>query len=325
MAVAANPSAGRRRVAITGVAGFLGQLARQSCEELGLEVIGFDLVEPRCQGGPTITGASVARSAKVDRCTADLSEEGALEGAFDGCDTVIHLAADGRPHADFLSDVLPSNIQGTFRVLEEAQRAGVRRVIFASTNHTQHGATMQLGSHAGSMDWSRLGSLGGPASLKISDPLGRAGPDSFYGVSKICGEAMGYLYARVHRSLEFVALRIGWCLYDRPTDLAGNECEAYLRSTYLSKRDFRGFLQGALNCDLARHQGFLIAYAVSRNGLRMFDLKESVENLGYNPVDDAEEYYDDAPLGTAPKPRRSVAVAVAGLAVVLLAIWRHRR
>ncbi|CAE7194695.1 xacB [Symbiodinium pilosum] len=176
------------------------------------------------------------------------------------------------------------------------------------------------------MDWSRLKGLGGPASLKTSDPLALAGPDSFYAVSKICGEAMGYLYARVHRSFEFVALRIGWCLYDCPTDLAGNECEAYLRSTFLSKRDFRGFLRGALRCDLAKHRGFLVAYAVSRNGLRMFDLEDTVEALGYDPVDDAEDYYSSAPLRPLPRTRSGPPLLVmAAASVVVAALWRRYR
>ncbi|CAE8630257.1 unnamed protein product, partial [Polarella glacialis] len=136
-----------------------------------------------------------------------------------------------------------------------------------------------------------------PASIRISDPLGRAGPDSFYGVSKVCGEAMGYLYSRVQKSFDFVALRIGWCLYDEPTALRGTDCEDYLRSMWLSQRDFRGFLRAALLADLADRQGFVLAYAVSRNGRRVFDLEESMQSLGYDPVDDAEEYFskvDDA-------------------------------
>jgi len=102
---------------------------------------------------------------------------------------------------------------------------------------------------------------------------------------------MGYLFSRVYHSFEFVALRIGWCLYEKPTDLKGDECEDYLRSMFLSHRDFKGFLRASLERDLQPHQGFLIAYAVSRNGLRTFDLQETIQTLGYEPVDDAEDYY----------------------------------
>lgn len=60
---------------------------------------------------------------------------------------------------------------------------------------------------------------------------------------------------------------------------------------WLSARDFRGFLRGALAADLAPHRGFLVAYAVSRNGRRLFDLEDSVKALGYSPEDDAEEHF----------------------------------
>lgn len=125
--------------------------------------------------------------------------------------------------------------------------------------------------------------------------LSRVGPDSFYAVSKLCGEAFGSLYARVYGAFDFVALRIGWCLYDDPRDLQGTGCGDYLRAMWLSRRDFRGFLRGALQCgfkntdDLRR--GFAMAYAVSRNGRRLFDLEESVATLGYDPVDDAETFF----------------------------------
>lgn len=295
----------RGRVAITGAGGFLGQLARAECEDLGYEVRGIDLAIPRCQGGPRIAGARVADVSKVDVAIEDMSREGAILGALEGCDAVIHLAADGRPSADFIKDVLPSNIQATFQLLKEAERAKVKRVIFASTNHTQHGGTM--GHHPGIMSWSRLKDLGGPAAISLSDPLGRTGPDSFYAVSKLCGEAMGYLFSRVYHSFEFVALRIGWCLYEKPTDLKGDECEDYLRSMFLSHRDFKGFLRASLERDLQPHQGFLIAYAVSRNGLRTFDLQETIQTLGYEPVDDAEDYYTQgkAPLSLSRSDRWS--------------------
>jgi len=189
-----------------------------------------------------------------------------------------------------IEDVVPNNIVASYRIFEEAKRAGVKRVVFASTNHTQHGETMAGGSPGG-MDWAKLDVLGGPASVHTSDPLGRVGPDSFYAVSKICGEALGSLYSRVFSSFEFVALRIGWCLYDKPTALRGQENEDYLRSMWLSKRDFRGFLRGALEADLKSHKGFLVAYAVSHNGRRLFNLDDSIRDLGYMPVDDAEKHF----------------------------------
>jgi len=250
-----------------------------------------------CQGGPGIPGARVVDQTKIDK-PCDLTDPDGITGILECCDTLVHLAADGRPSADFLKDVLPNNITATYHILEEARRAGVKRVVFASTNHTQHGETMANGS-PGCMDWSRLDALGGPASLRASDPLAKAGPDSFYGVSKMCGEAIGYLYARVFSAFEFVALRIGWCLYDDPTALVGTENEDYLRAMWLSRRDFCGFLTGALTADLGQCRGFLVAYAISRNGRRPFDIEDSLMSLGYSPKDDAEKYFGELEDGAA--------------------------
>ena len=36
---------------------------------------------------------------------------------------------------------------------------------------------------------------------------------------------------------------------------------------------------------------YLIAYATSDNGRRVFDMKETTEKLGYNPQDNAEDYF----------------------------------
>ena len=52
----------------------------------------------------------MVNATKVDVCV-DLRQEGALHGVLSGCDMVIHLAADGRPQADFITEVNPSNIQ----------------------------------------------------------------------------------------------------------------------------------------------------------------------------------------------------------------------
>ena len=60
-------------------------------------------------------------------------------GIFEGCSHVIHLAAQGSPGASF-EEVLSANVVATYNVLEEAKRANVKRVVFASTNHTQHGS-----------------------------------------------------------------------------------------------------------------------------------------------------------------------------------------
>jgi len=274
------------RVAITGVAGFLGQLARQECEAMGFTVVGFDLPNPKCQGGPGLHGSQVASAGKKADFEIDLGKADSvtLSEKFSGCSHVIHLAADGRPSADFVKDVMPNNILATFNVLEAAKLAAVPRVIFASSNHVQHGETM---GGASGMDWERLEAMGGPANVTLGTPLSVAGPDSYYGISKLTGEALGSYFARVQKAFEFVALRIGWCLYDSAEKLNGTSNEDYLKAMYLSHRDFRGFLHGSMVADIAGEpfNKFVVAYAVSNNSNRLFDLDESIRILGYTPQD----------------------------------------
>ena len=67
------------------------------------------------------------------RCLqADIADLEAIRPAFDGVETVVHLAAmaQGDPNWE---DVLPHNIIGTYNVFEAARTAGVERVIFASS------------------------------------------------------------------------------------------------------------------------------------------------------------------------------------------------
>ena len=96
----------------------------------------------------------------------------------------------------------------------------------------------------------------------------------------------------------FSALRIGWSsYYDSPADLHGSEDpeiqknSEYLRAMWLSRRDAQGFFLAALHADLNEDTPFLVSYAVSKNGRRPFDLTTAIEELGYEPVDNAEDYF----------------------------------
>jgi nucleoside-diphosphate-sugar epimerase len=61
---------------------------------------------------------------------------------LEGCHIVIHLAALPKPWESF-ENVVRTNIMGDYLFYKEAVRAKVRRFVYASTNHVQHGATMR--------------------------------------------------------------------------------------------------------------------------------------------------------------------------------------
>jgi nucleoside-diphosphate-sugar epimerase len=122
--------------------------------------------------------------------------------------------------------------------------------------------------------------------IRLDDP---PAPDSYYGISKLFGEDLGWYYNKKY-GIKFIALRIG---STGPVDdlnrLKGTEYEEYVRAMFLSRRDCVEAFRRALQVE----DDFLIAYAISDNDRRIFDMKESMEKLGFNPQDNAEKYYTD--------------------------------
>ncbi|NKB65665.1 MAG: NAD-dependent epimerase/dehydratase family protein [Candidatus Latescibacteria bacterium] len=201
-----------------------------------------------------------------------------VEGAFEGLDAVIHMAADPSPMAPWES-VRDHNLEGMYQVLEECRRSGVKRLVFASTNHTQHGNTILTTPET--LD------PGKQVRMRLDDP---PNPDSMYAVSKLFGENMGKLYSQ-RFGLEFVGLRIGWIVVENdPTIMRGTPAEDYMRAMFLSHRDCIQAHRRALEVDTQ----YLLAYVVSNNGRRVFDLQATQAGLGFAPEDDAEDFFAGA-------------------------------
>jgi nucleoside-diphosphate-sugar epimerase len=177
---------------------------------------------------------------------------------------VIHLAADPRVNAEWPS-VLTNNIIGTRNLYEAAKNNGIKRVIFASSNHV-------TGAYEGIPP--SLHSQVSPALITTQHPIR---PDGYYGVSKVFGEAIARMYYELH-GLESVCLRIGWVLKD--DDPTKNE---QARCTWLSHRDLVQLVKRSLLTEVE----FGIYYGVSNNKHRFWDISNAKEELGYEPEDDA--------------------------------------
>jgi len=255
-----------KKVGITGAAGHIGTTL----------VEGFgDRYELTLFYHRKEIGEELARrhtTAKVDFSRAEESN-----GTFEGLDAVVHLAADAVTEASWES-VLHNNIIATYNVFEEARRAGVGKIVFASTNHTQHD---YVGKTPLTLDRFFVPAMG---YIKLNDP---PAPDSYYGISKLFGENMGWYYSRRH-GIQFVSLRIGSTFpQDDPSIWKGTDREGHARAMFLSKRDcVQAFVRALeVNAD------FLLAYAISNNDRRVFDLSETKEKLGFYPHDNAEDYF----------------------------------
>jgi len=101
---------------------------------------------------------------------ADLLDIPSLAAAMIGIDTVVHMAGvPVEPETNAWDQVLPANIIGVHNLFEATRRAGVKRVLFASSHHA-------AGFHR--------------RDTPTADTLVPR-PDSYYGVSKVFGEALG--------------------------------------------------------------------------------------------------------------------------------------
>ncbi|HEY50701.1 MAG TPA: NAD(P)-dependent oxidoreductase, partial [Dehalococcoidia bacterium] len=166
-------------------------------------------------------------AAKHKTAQADFARAEQVQGVFEGLDAVIHLAADPLTEASWES-VLHNNIIATYNVFEEAVRAGVLKIVFASTNHTQHD---YVGKTPLTLDRFFVPTTG---FVKLSDP---PAPDSYYGISKLFGENMGWYYSR-RCGIQFISLRIGSTFpQDDPSIWKGTDREDHARAIFLSKRD----------------------------------------------------------------------------------------
>ena len=170
-----------RTILLTGAAGGLGTLMRGLLPSYGYELRLLD-VRP-IEGEP---GA----------ITADLADREALREAVRGVDAIVHLA--GISLESTFDKILRANIEGTYNLYEAAREEGVRRVVFASSNHA--------------VGFTPRPQAGDPL-IPIDTPRR---PDTFYGLSKCFGEDLAQLYADLH-GIDTVSLRIGSCFPEPAT------------------------------------------------------------------------------------------------------------
>ena len=114
------------RVLVTGGSGFIGSHVVDKLRARGHEPVIYDL-----RPSPWHTDSDHP----VDTVLGSITDREALERALHSCDAVAHLAAVADVndvHAE-PEDAERVNARGTVAVLEACRRAGVKRVIYAST------------------------------------------------------------------------------------------------------------------------------------------------------------------------------------------------
>jgi uronate dehydrogenase len=229
-------------IVITGAAGRIGLMLRERLAGPGRLLRLVDIAALTAGPGEETIQASVT----------DLP---ALTAACDGATAVIHLA--GLAGESPWDQILQINIHGTYVVFEAARQTGVGRVIYASSNHAV-GFTPR-------------------ADFPVPDYQFPA-PDTYYGVSKVAGEALASLYHDRY-GLDAICLRILTCA-PRPEDVRA-------LSTWLSPDDTGRLFEACLT---APSPGFRVAYGASANTRGGWVSLAEARALGYEPLDDAEPY-----------------------------------
>ena len=118
------------RVLVTGGAGFIGSHIVEALVEIGADVVAFDDLS----GGTWDNLAGFGNGVK--KITASILDETAIEDASEGATYVFHEAALGSVPRSIEEPKLfvDVNVRGTANVLEAARKAGVKRLLFASSS-----------------------------------------------------------------------------------------------------------------------------------------------------------------------------------------------
>jgi uronate dehydrogenase len=188
---------------------------------------------------------------------AELSDLAQVEAICEGIDGILHFG--GYSVEGPWDNILQSNIIGCYNLFEAARKKGVKRIVFASSNHA-------VGFY--------------PRHHRIGTDV-TARPDSRYGVSKAFGEAVGALYADKH-GLGVTCLRIG-NFGDKPLD--------HRRlSIWLKPEDLVQLCRIGLDHPDIH---FEIFYGASYNERAWWDNHRAYE-LGYRPTGRAEDFREHA-------------------------------
>jgi uronate dehydrogenase len=232
-------------VLVTGAAGDVATRLRKLMRGLYPSIRWSDMRTPAdLAADDEFVGADLADSAQVERIVA-------------GVDGIVHLG--GFSVEGPWPTILNSNIIGCYNLFEAAYRAGVKRIVFASSNHA-------VGFY--------------PRSEKIGVDV-TVRPDSYYGVSKAFGEALGALYAEKH-GLRVTCLRIG-NVGDAPLDKRR-------LSIWLEPRDLLQLIRIGLEHPDIR---FEIFYGMSDNEDAWWD-NANAARFGYRPQHRARDFVEQA-------------------------------
>jgi uronate dehydrogenase len=231
------------RLLLTGAAGGLGQALRPrlkaNCKILrSADRVAFGLA-----------------GEQEELVLADLADASAVMAMMQGVDAVVHLGGVSTEAA--FEPILQGNILGVYNLYEAARKQGVKRIVFASSNHV-------------------TGFYKQSETINASHP---PRPDSLYGVSKAFGEDLSRFYFDRY-GIETACVRIG-SSFPEPKDRR-------MLATWLSFDDLHRLITACLTTPVLGHS---IIFGMSNNAVTWWDNSQA-NHIGYKPQDSSDVFKD---------------------------------
>lgn len=230
------------RLLLTGAAGGLGKELRQRLKPHA-EILRLSDIAPM----------DAAQGPAEEVVTCDLADKAGVHDLVEGVDAILHFGGISTEHA--FEPILEANIRGTFNLYEAARRHGVRRIVFASSNHV-------------------IGFYRQDQRIDANVPQR---PDSYYGLSKAFGEDLATFYFDRY-GIETVSIRIGSSFPE-----AQNR---RMLATWLSYEDLTDLILRSLTTPDVGHT---IVYGASDNRGSWWDNRLAA-HLGFQPKDNSEQF-----------------------------------
>mgnify|MGYP002366085607 FL=1 len=181
-----------------------------------------------------------------------------------GCQAIVHFGGISVEAA--FEPILQANILGVYNLYEAARKFGVKRVVFASSNHV-----------TGFYKQSETVTLNHPAR-----------PDSLYGVSKAFGEDLSRMYYDRY-GIETACLRIG-SSFAEPKDRR-------MLASWLSFDDLHRLVTACLTTPILGHTPI---FGMSDNAVTWYD-NSAARHVGYVPQDSSDPFRE-AVYARTPQP-----------------------
>lgn len=240
---------------LTGAAGGVGTALRErlkaNCEVLRLS--------DRAPFGPAQAGEEVV--------LADLADAVAVSAMVQGCQAIVHMG--GVSVEGPFDPILQANIVGVYNLYEAARQHGVKRVVFASSNHV----------------------TGFYRQSETVTTAHAPRPDSLYGVSKAFGEDLSRMYFDRY-GIETACVRIG-SAFAEPKNRR-------MLASWLSFDDLHRLITACLTTPVLGHS---ILFGISNNAVAWYD-NSGARHVGYVPRDSSDRFRE-AVYARTPQPNLS--------------------